>query len=370
MVEDKDDVQQGAADAAEDAADKALADLKKDLDVVEVDEEGNEIHADDKDGDDERLGSEAQHREAESVEQRRARRREERHQRRDNQRRQLNEGRIAMRENAELRAQLIETNRRIEQLDLQQQNFGVVQLEARIAETRNLVRQMEGVEKAAATAGKKDDEIEARNLAQQARDNLRELERTYRQVEEAGGIPARGETRRATAGAADGGAVRTAPQVDPQIVGNFRAFHSRNQWYNPDVRVADQDSMVTRAIEAALAAEGSDPRTQEHWDELEDRLVEALPHRYNAREDNDRGGTRRASNNGSEGTTRQRTARERPPVSNGRDQGTGGNRRQVRISPERKAAMVEAGSWDDPVKRAAMIREYARWDAEHGGTRQ
>src|SRR5712671_174013 len=131
MAEDKDGVQQGEADAAEDAADKALADLNKDLDVVEVDEEGNEIHADDKGGDDERLGSEAQHREAESIEQRRARRREERHQRRDNQRKQLNEGRIAMRENAELRAQLAETNRRIEQLDQQQQNFGVVQLEAR-----------------------------------------------------------------------------------------------------------------------------------------------------------------------------------------------------------------------------------------------
>lgn len=370
MANDDKDGQHDTADQVADAAEKALTELEKDLDVVEIDDEGNEIRADrkdkdDKDGDDERLGSEAQGREAEAIEQRRARRREERHLRRDNQRRQLNEGRQAMRENQELRARLDAVTQRLELLDRQQQGYGVVQLESKIQETQNLIRQMGEVEKAATAAGKHEDAVEARNLAAEARENLRDLRATYRQVGE------QIETQRGAAGAARGGQVTAPPPVNPQIVENFNRFHASNKWYNPDVRVPDQDSMVTRAIEAALAAEGSDPRTPEHWEELEDRLVEALPHRYNVRGENGdgRGSTRRTDNssdgNGDDSGNRQRV-RGRPPMGGGRDQGTGGNRRTVRISPARKAAMVEAGSWEDPIKRAAMIREYARWDAENG----
>jgi hypothetical protein len=349
----------GTVDGAEDAATRALTELENELDVVEVDDEGNETPIGD-----ERLGSEAQTREAESQEAKRLRRREERHTRKDTQRRLINEGRQAMRENAELRARIDAMDRRLAEVDQQQVGYGVVQLEGKIQEVTGLLRQMEQTERAALAANTPQgniDAAEARTLAAQARDQLRDLNSTYRQVGE------EIERRRQTQGQQTRPTQQAQTRLDPAIVDNFKEFHKDNPWYNPDVRVVDQDSMVVRAIEAAMAASGSDPRDPEHWDELEDRLVSALPHRYNGQGQggDNRGSARRDDSTSSNGRQQQQVAtrRERPPVGNGRDQGTGGSRRTVRISPERKAAMVEAGTWDDPVERAKQIREYARWDA-------
>lgn len=49
----------------------------------------------------------------------------------------------------------------------------------------------------------------------------------------------------------------------------------------------------------------------------------------------------------------------------GREGTTGSSRtNEIVIDPERVKAMKEAGIWDDPKRRAAMIQKYAQYDRQ------
>ena len=37
-------------------------------------------------------------------------------------------------------------------------------------------------------------------------------------------------------------------------------------------------------------------------------------------------------------------------------------RKEVYVTPERKQAMIDAGAWEDPVKRARMLKAYQAYD--------
>jgi hypothetical protein len=49
-------------------------------------------------------------------------------------------------------------------------------------------------------------------------------------------------------------------------------------------------------------------------------------------------------------------------MGSGREQASQSTKRQIFVNPERKAAMIAAGAWDDPVKRKAMLKRYADYD--------
>jgi hypothetical protein len=116
-----------------------------------------------------------------------------------------------------------------------------------------------------------------------------------------------------------------------------------NRWYDPNGR--DPDSKVALTIDAALADEGWDPKTSEYWEELDNRLQKYLPHRYTDAVD-------------------EKPFQRKPRnvvTSSGRESAssTSGGRNTFTLNPEQVRAMKDAGMWDDPERRAKMIRRYA-----------
>jgi hypothetical protein len=122
-------------------------------------------------------------------------------------------------------------------------------------------------------------------------------------------------------------------------------FMKNNKWYDPQGR--DEDSAIVLAIDNKLAQEGFDPRTEEYWDELEARVERRLPEKFAKQE--------RAPRKPTGG----------PAVGSGREHAPASTRKEIYISPERKAAMQEAGVWDDPVLRQRYIKRYAEYDRQH-----
>lgn len=150
----------------------------------------------------------------------------------------------------------------------------------------------------------------------------------------------------------------TAPQrqqtiqaPDPALQKHASAWMAENPWY--DANGQDADSRIALTIDQALADEGWNPRTAEYWEELDNRLQKYLPHRYTVEVDE------RPS---------QRSRPRNVVTSSGRETATssrqGGN--SFTLSPDQVRAMKDAGMWDDPDKRAKMIRRYALEARQNG----
>jgi hypothetical protein len=138
---------------------------------------------------------------------------------------------------------------------------------------------------------------------------------------------------------------RQTPSIDKAIEHYAKEFMESNSWYDPQGR--DEDSAIVLTIDAKLAEEGYDPRTEEYWDELESRVERRLPEKF----------------------AKQKPAARKPTggpaVGSGREHAPSSTRKEIYISPERKAAMQEAGVWDDPVLRQRYIKRYAEYDRQH-----
>ena len=136
--------------------------------------------------------------------------------------------------------------------------------------------------------------------------------------------------------------VQQPQQLDPSLKQHAQSWMSKNTWYDPQGR--DADSRVALTIDRTLAEEGWDPRQPEFWQELSSRLKTYLPHRF---------------------AKQPASQREKPRSitgGSGRDSGGGSGGFQFKLSPERVAAMKDAGIWDDPVARDKMIKKYAEFD--------
>jgi hypothetical protein len=137
---------------------------------------------------------------------------------------------------------------------------------------------------------------------------------------------------------------RTIQGQDPALQRMANAWMSNNTWYDPQGK--DQDSKIALAVDQAMGEEGWNPKTPEFWQELDNRLQKMLPHRY----------TEMASERPSRTPSRPRnvvtgSSRENASASGGKNTFT--------LNPEQVRAMKDAGLWDDPEKRAKMIRRYA-----------
>lgn len=133
-----------------------------------------------------------------------------------------------------------------------------------------------------------------------------------------------------------------APSLDPRIAQHAKSFMDENDWYSPQGR--DDDSAIMTALDNKIAEEGFRPETEEYWQELRKRAARALPHRFKSSAP---------------------AARKGPPTTTSREHVPVSTRRQVHISPERKAAMIEAGVWDDPAQRNRMLKYYEQYDKQN-----
>tara|TARA_R110000824_G_scaffold221019_2_gene408159 strand:+ start:808 stop:1752 length:945 start_codon:yes stop_codon:yes gene_type:complete len=141
--------------------------------------------------------------------------------------------------------------------------------------------------------------------------------------------------------------VNTAPQVDDRTMHLARQFMEDNPWYDSNGR--DEDSAIVMAIDQSLSRDGYNPQTEEYWDELTARSSRRLPERFD-------------DSVSEKSTKTTRKARGGPAVGSGKEHAPASTRKEVYISPERKAALVEAGVWDDPVLRTRYVKRYAAYD--------
>jgi len=136
---------------------------------------------------------------------------------------------------------------------------------------------------------------------------------------------------------------QTIQAPDPVLQRHASNWMNKNPWYDPNGR--DADSRRALNEDQILADEGYDPKTAEYWQELDRRLSRVVPHRYT--DDMDENPVR--------------TSRPRNVVTgSGRESASSsGGKNTITLSPEKVKAMKDAGLWDDPEKRARMIKRYA-----------
>lgn len=137
---------------------------------------------------------------------------------------------------------------------------------------------------------------------------------------------------------------QNVPKVDPSLQRHAADWMNRNPWYNP--QAVDRDSKIAKVIDEELAADGWDPTSKDYWMELDNRLQNALPHRYTYSND-------------------ERSSIRKPRsvvTSSGKETASSVKGNQLVISPDRVRAMKEAGLWDDPQKRARAIGKYQEFD--------
>jgi hypothetical protein len=136
----------------------------------------------------------------------------------------------------------------------------------------------------------------------------------------------------------------SSPRIDPGVQRHAAQWIDRNGWYKPDL--SDTDSKIAKVIDEDLVKEGWNPGTADYWDELDARLQKRLPHRYNESSD------RRDSPNRTPRNTVGSSGREASAA-------YGGTNRTFTLTAEQVRAMKDAGMWDNPEKRAKMIKRYA-----------
>lgn len=139
---------------------------------------------------------------------------------------------------------------------------------------------------------------------------------------------------------------------DPSVQRNAAEWIRKNSWYRIDG--SDDDSRIAKKVDELMVTQGWDPKDPDYWDELDRRLQKELPHRYN---DSDEGDSREVR-------------RPRNVVgSSGREASAaygGVNRTQFVLSPERVKAMKDAGAWDNPERKARMIKQFITYDRANG----
>jgi hypothetical protein len=179
--------------------------------------------------------------------------------------------------------------------------------------------------------------VEAQTLWQTAQDEARQLHHLRQQAEHELRQPQQQQN---------------ADLPDPEVQRNAAKWMSRNKWYNPGAN--DADSRVAKKIDEIMVTQGWNPSDPDYWDELDSRLQKELPHRYNDSNDTDTRDVRRPRNVvGSAG--REASAAY-----------GGSNRTQFVLSPERVKAMKEVGAWDNPERKARMVKQFIEFDRQNG----
>lgn len=166
-----------------------------------------------------------------------------------------------------------------------------------------------------------------------------------------------------------------APQQDtvppPAMAAAFEWIRANKDWYDP--KMSNEDSVLASAIEDRLFQEGRlNPASPDFWSELDRRLkARGIGKKQDVDEDedeDDNASSHAAPRSGSSKPAGERTDARTKPNGGPKVSVNGANRalkaNEVYVSPERKAAMIEMGIWDDPVLKQKMLRDYQKYDRE------
>ena len=297
----------------------------EEFDIIETDTlpTGDEASAladaeDDDDEGDERL-ADSQDDLDDDIEEGKSKNREKRVKRRELQKRAKEK---AERELEFLRHQNAEVMRRLQAVEGHAISTNEQSLDARMQQAAYEVQQAEHIMARAAEVGNGDDMIAAmriRDGAIAAANQLQGYKHQLTQVREQ----------------------VSKPQIDPRVTSYAAEWLQANPWYDPNGR--DDDSRVTKAIDDGLVRDGYDPASRTYWEELTRRVSARV---------------------GDDGARQAAPKRKAPPTGNGREHAPASTRKEVYVTPDRKAAMIEAGIWDDPARRNQMLKAYQEYDKQ------
>lgn len=234
-----------------------------------------------------------------------------------------------------------EMARRLQQLEQHTVTSTVQTLDARIAQAEGDAERALNIIARATEAGNGDDVVAAQRIREAAQEEARAL-----------------KVERERLSAREPDTPDEAPQVDPRVVRNAMSWVEANPWYDPNL--GNAESRLAKQIDDQLVDEGYNPASREHWQELTQRLNEVFASA------NARGGSDGGEGDGGGGSTAPaRGGRKGPPTSAERGgSGRATKSNEIYVAPERKQAMIDAGIWDDPVRRQRTLKEYQRFDAE------
>lgn len=331
----------------------------------EEQEEGHEDETEDDDHEEQRLGHAEGEQEDETPEERRARRsREQRAKRVRNRvtaeakdRLIQNQGRMLL----TLQEQVAKLQGRSVQYDVNLLKGQLSQVEAQQSDAKAVLAKL-------VKAGDGEGVAEITELQMSLRDQHRQITEQLRRASGKKGQKANGEDTDDDAGdTGEQPQQRRSPAPDPEVLRRAQSWAAKHKWADP--RKGDPEEVqIVRAIDHNLHQEGWDPRSEDYWDELTSRVKRRLPQHFKKADANGDGrGERRV--NGDNGG--RRSAQGGPRMAPASQSGGGASRplgkNEVKVTPQRKAAMQAAGKWDDPVKRNRMLAEYARYDRENAG---
>lgn len=304
----------------------------EDIIIVEDPSELEDNQADDQGDDDEddrsirndEEGDEDEHEdEREAIRERRRLEKQERKQRREE---------AIKRDKLELdflRKRNDDLERRLSGVELRTHQADLSQFDTAIAQAANEIEMADKVIAKAVANGNGEDVAKALRYRDEAAARVQQLQ--YQKQQVAQNRPAQ-------------------PGLDDRVMYHAQEFMRENPWY--DAQGRDEDSAIVLAIDQALAKDGYDPATEDYWDELRARASRRLPERFGEAKAAPKSRTQRE----------ERTPRGGPAVGSGREHAPASTRKGVYVSPERKAALIEAGVWDDPVLRAKYVKRYAEYD--------
>ena len=228
-----------------------------------------------------------------------------------------------------LRKRNDDLERRLSGVELRTHQADLSQFDSAIAQAANEIEMADKVIAKAVANGNGEDVAKALRYRDEAAARVQQLQ--YQKQQVAQNRPAQ-------------------PGLDDRVMYHAQEFMRENPWY--DAQGRDEDSAIVLAIDQALAKDGYDPTTEDYWDELRARASRRLPERFGEAKAAPKSHTQRE----------ERTPRGGPAVGSGREHAPASTRKGVYVSPERKAALIEAGVWDDPVLRAKYVKRYAEYD--------
>ncbi|QDH50450.1 hypothetical protein [Caulobacter phage KcrB] len=195
-------------------------------------------------------------------------------------------------------------------------------IEGELAAAQEAVRQAEFIIAQAIKEGNGDDVLLAMRHRDDAKERVSELTRAKEQTQQ----------RHAE--------ILKPQGPDPAVQTHAQQWMRANPWYNTDAEA----TRITNTVDAEMVREGYNPATQEYWRELSRRVQDEL----NEAAVQDKPNTRKS-----------------PPTRSAREHVPSSTRKEVYVTPERKQAMIEAGYWDDPVKRNQMLKAYRDHDLKN-----
>jgi hypothetical protein len=272
-----------------------------------------------------------------------------------------------------LRQQVGELQARLDQTDSRIGHSEAAGLDGQIQNLESEVQRATTVMSRAMVAQNAEDYAQALTIRDALRDRLISLKQQKASFEQGGRVQDRGnQVEQGGQGQTQQGANLTPNQIQ-----FARIFASRHPWYKHGSD--DQDSQMVVQIDNEMTAQGLNPNTPEYWMELEHRIREDMPHKFQqqAAPNNEGGqntgngqGQQKVNNgNGQNGAgSARRAGGPKLPGSGNAGGGAGGNGPvKFHLSPARKQALIDLGVWDDPEQRMKHIKSFIQWDKDHGG---